>query len=779
MGVDQLPGRVREFANYLNGLLARLDQGGGWCAVFWQRDPDGMQACLDGREMPPWDVVEAVLQDFAAEYGTPAAAQEADRARSLHAAALLAYDARPGGREALGDRLDVMLREQRYAAERQAELGRLLGAAATQEDAEAIRLDLAWAHDDHERAVARCAELRHRMTEWERRAGEDRIADTHALRRPSTTYGSTSSYGSGSDSWGVREAQGDPEAFGSRAAGGLAASGRGMQAEASHPDPRHGGEAAAGPGGHTHGPEAVPAPAGHLRPEAAPAPGGHPHAEAGQVSGGHVRGEVGQVFGGHPGGEAARVSGGRLRGEVGQVSGGHPGGEAARVSGGRLRGEVGQVSGGHPGGEAARVSGGRLRGEAGQASGGHLRGEAAQAPGSSLGAEAISAPGGHPGAETAPVPGPSGYGVGAAAGSPDPARDGEPSVGGRGAAGPAAGSPAFNPASPSAFTPASASGSAYAPAAPSAFTPAPAVSSGHTPVAPSTSVFDSVSVFEPAPGQGAGRQDGGELAPEEETGPAHDRSAQADPEPGKGAKQKKRRRGSARFAGMAQEEDDAVVVPPSAAPLAPEPGPAARRTLRGARFAGAAARAERREEPQREPLDAEARRETVRAVERLVGLRGEGRSGEAHALLVELAYWPAARIPLLAAELQRAGLSADWTTLLWEAASLPADRLVEAADALVAVGRTADGEQILRQGVARPAEEIGEAVLGLHTGGRRREARALLDAYVRVRTPEEAARSAAPDPQTLVPLLLEAARGVSEQRRWDLVHALRVAGFTA
>jgi hypothetical protein len=165
-------------------------------------------------------------------------------------------------------------------------------------------------------------------------------------------------------------------------------------------------------------------------------------------------------------------------------------------------------------------------------------------------------------------------------------------------------------------------------------------------------------------------------------------------------------------------------------------------------------------------------------VQRLVRLRGEGRSGEAHALLVELAYWPAARIPLLAADLQHAGLTADWTTLLWEAASLPADRLVAAADALVEAGRTADGEQILRQGVARPADEIGEAVRGLVAQGRRREVRALLDAYVRVRTPEEAARSAAPDPQVLVPLLLEAARGVSDERRWDLVHALRVAGFT-
>lgn len=86
---------------------------------------------------------------------------------------------------------------------------------------------------------------------------------------------------------------------------------------------------------------------------------------------------------------------------------------------------------------------------------------------------------------------------------------------------------------------------------------------------------------------------------------------------------------------------------------------------------------------------------------------------------------------------------------------------------------------MLRQGVARPAPEIGAAVLGLAEEGRLREIRALLGAYVRVRTPEETARSAEADPQRLVPLLLEAAQGVSEQRHWDLVHALRVAGFTA
>ncbi|WP_327185849.1 hypothetical protein [Streptomyces sp. NBC_01334] len=500
MAVDQLPGRVREFASYLNGLLSRLDQGAGWCAVFWQRDPDGMQACLDGREVPPWDVVEAVLQDLAAEYGTAVAAQQAERVRPLHAAALAAHDARPGGRDALGDRLDVMLREQRYAAERLAELGRRLPSAVTHEQAEAIRLDLAWAHDDHERATARCAELRYRMAE------SDRLPSSGASPGAAAPHTSAA-------------------------------------------DPAH--ETAAG----------YDARAGHEAPAGYDTPAGY--------------------------------------------------------------------------------------GTAGSMAGAPVDAYEAEAPT----AEALAS-------------------------RPAPDED----------------------------------------------TPAPAVV----------------------------------------------------------PKQRKRRRGSARFAGMAEEEDAAsLAVPPAAEPVAPAPAPTGRRTPRGARFAGAATEKAERSEPRREPLDTAARRETVETVERLVRLRGEGRSGEAHALLVELAYWPAARIPLLAAELQRAGLTADWTTLLWEAASLPADRLVAAADALVAVGRTADGEQILRQGVARPATEIGQAVLGLVEEGRRREVSALLDAYVRVRTPEEAARSVAPAPGTLVPLVLEAARTVSEERHWDLVHALRVAGFTA
>ncbi|MDX3642087.1 hypothetical protein P1P70_22250, partial [Streptomyces sp. MB09-02B] len=170
MAVNQLPGQVREFAGYLNKLMTRLDQGGGWCAVFWQRDPEGMRACLDGLEVPPWDVVEALMHDLGSAYGPAAAAQETERARALHRASLAAYDSRPGGRDALGDRFDVMLREQRYAADRAADLTRRLQAATSQEEADSLRLDLAWAHDDHERATARCTELRTRIEDADRRA---------------------------------------------------------------------------------------------------------------------------------------------------------------------------------------------------------------------------------------------------------------------------------------------------------------------------------------------------------------------------------------------------------------------------------------------------------------------------------------------------------------------------------------------------------------------------------------------------------------------------------
>ncbi|MEW2164566.1 hypothetical protein AB0912_16465 [Streptomyces sp. NPDC007084] len=533
MTVEQLPGQVREFARYLNELMDRLDQGGGWCGVFWQRDPEGMRACLDGWEVPPWDVVEALLQDLLVAYGDRVAAHETDRARALHHASLAAHDARPGGRDALGDRLDVMLREQRYAAERQAELGRLLSTAGTRQQAEAIRLDLAWAQDDHERATARCAELRHRIDRLDRLRTERtpaRIPPLHGT--PATDAGDT----------------------------------RDAATWTPHPDPyadRH----------------ATPS-----SPDAAT--GSHPRVP--------VQGGPRSLPADHAPGHQQQPASGPT---------------------------------GHPD-------------------------------------DTTSASGDHP--------------------QPAPTQD------------------LFEPTDPDQPT-----------------APAPA----------------------PAP-----------------------------------KRSKRRTRGSARFAGLTEPDTGPTPVPEALPSLPVQPAPG-RRTPRGARFAGAAEEAAPAG-PQAAPPDDDDRRHTADTVTALTRLRAEGRSGEAHALLVEAAHWPAARLPHLAAELHRHGLDADWATLLWEAASLPADRLVAAADALTAAGRTGDGQQMLRQGVARPAPEIGTAVLDLAGQGRHREIHALLGAYVRVRTPEEAARSAQPDPQRLVPLLLEAARTVSDERHWDLVHALRVAGLT-
>ncbi|WP_128434164.1 hypothetical protein [Streptomyces cyaneus] len=690
MSVDQLPARVREFVNYLDGLLARLDQGGGWCGVFWQRDPEGMQACLDGREVPPWDVVESLLHDLGAQYGPGGAGPETERARALHAAALAVYDSRPGGRDALGDRLDVMLREQRYAAERQADLGRSLAAATSQEAADAIRLDLAWARDDHERATARCAELRARMADLDRRAASER---GQAIRRDRVGEGSVFRVDEG--------LRGDRSG------------GEGPRADRFENDGLR-GERARGSrfGGDRFGAD------------------GSGESRSGDDTVG------GDAFGGDGFGDSGGGADRRQSGAIGSRGGGFPGmphqrdarptPRTAGWSEGRGAAPAGTAADRHDGrraatsaAEAAQWRAARQRGFDAGSAGGHDSVHAG-----TEGHDAVHGQGADP------------YAGRGTAGPPD-----WPDPQGTGAG---ADRPTGHPLDRTAPDGATA--------------PSDWPEAEHTPA----DTASAAATFDAAP-------------------------VPAAPDPTPTPKQRKRRRGSARFAGMVEEEAAPVVVPPTAAPTLPTlptlPAQPARtgRTPRGARFAGAAAEtpAHTAPQPKREPMDPADRREVVGTVETLVRLRGEGRTGEAHVLLVEAAYWPAVRFPLLAAEMQRAGLGADWATLLWEAASLPAERLVAAADALTVAGRADDGEQILRQGVARPAHEIGQAVVGLVGEGRHREVRALLDAYVRVRTPEEAARSAEPAPKTLVPLLLEAARGVSDERHWDLVHALRVAGFTA
>ncbi|MET3986809.1 UL36 very large tegument protein [Streptomyces sp. PvR034] len=271
-----------------------------------------------------------------------------------------------------------------------------------------------------------------------------------------------------------------------------------------------------------------------------------------------------------------------------------------------------------------------------------------------------------------------------------------------------------------------------------------------------------------------------------EAAPAAGSEAAAPAPGGRGGTRKSRsprRSGGARFAGAAPQGDSAAVVAPPGLADAPDAlHPAA---PSGARFgypaAGGLPGTEGAGRPGTEagaPGGAgapESGAGTPVLVAELIELRGRGRTGEAHALLCEAARWDAALLAGLARELEHAGLGADWATLLWEAASLPPERLAALAAALSDAGRTADCERLLRQGAARPAPEIAEAALALGAAGRFREADALLTAFVRVRTAEEAAALARRDPRWFAPRLLAAARGLAGSAHRDLVHAFRVA----
>ncbi|MGW5000561.1 UL36 very large tegument protein [Streptomyces hydrogenans] len=242
------------------------------------------------------------------------------------------------------------------------------------------------------------------------------------------------------------------------------------------------------------------------------------------------------------------------------------------------------------------------------------------------------------------------------------------------------------------------------------------------------------------------------------------------------APERRRPRG-ARYAWAA--DDDATGGP---APAAVPELPAGGAEPRGARFRVPAA--ERAAAPAgpggAAPGDGEAaeaaERAAANAVYALQRLRAQGRTGEAHVLLCEALGGPPARLPALAAALHRAGFGADWATLLWEAASLPPARLAAVAGALADAGRADDCEQLLRQGLARPVEELAGAVAALVAEGHDREVHTLLTAFIRVRTPEEAARLAAVHPALLVPRLGVAARALSAADDRALRHALRVGG---
>nr|WP_308409595.1 hypothetical protein [Streptomyces sp. A3M-1-3] len=644
--MDQLSAAAGEFAQYLRDMTALLDQGGGWCGVFWQRDPGGMRACLDGHEVPPWDVVESLLQDLAGRHGAQFAEHEAARAGRLHAAAVAVHDQLSGGAGSLRDRLEAVLRERTYAEERQRELAARLRVTAAGPEAESLGHELAWAQDDVERATVRCAEFRTRLA---------------ALTPPPGTPGRPVA----------------PESW--------------FRA----PDPA--GEPWTDPDGPT---------------EAEPARG------AGQSAWGP----------GRPTGQGAAPHPARWADRDGAADGTPAAGPGAEPDTARWASDPEGPGGTTPGQAAPAPEAGASPQPAGWAD--------------------RDGPGAPVGPAPAPERGAAAYAAGWAAG-----REGS------GASAPAASAPqpgavpytarwAPDPEGPGGTTPGQA-----APAPEAGASPQPA---GGAPAGP-------VAASEPGAAPRRARWAPG----------AARRTAPA-PDPAPHAATRRRRSRGARFAGL-DDEVEVQVAPVLPEPVAPDDSAF---TPRGARYRGLAP-TEAHAGHQAEPEDAaEARKAAAAVVAELIGLRAEGRSGEAHVVLCQAAVWPPARLPLLAVELHRAGLAADWATLLWEAASLPPDRLAATAAALAAAGRDADCGRLLRQGVSRPAAEIAAAALALAGAGREPEARALLDAFIRVRTPEEAAQIAQSDPQQLVPQLLAAADAVSDACRRDLLHALRVAGVS-
>ncbi|MHA6758162.1 hypothetical protein [Streptacidiphilus sp. PAMC 29251] len=501
---------MRDFAERLSGVAALVDWDGSWFREFWQRDAQGMRACLEGREVPPWDVIESLLQDFAAVRGRENARHEAARLRPLHRASVRAYDRAEGVKATLIERLRLLREEERHSSRRLQDLQKISASVTGMEDPQAGGSDLAWARDYYARICSRIAELRSRVAALE----QAEVASGHLS--PWEPWPSSAS-----------------------------------------PQPR---------------PQPQPG-------RAAP-PTAQPTAEP-----------------------------------------------------------------------------------------------TAQPAGPPAAAAPLASWPSDPEPQTTPVP-------------KRKRRE--------------RGSARFAGAGPE--------------------------------------VKDKV------------RDEAGstEAAADQVTG-----TAVAAPR-------------GARFSGA----PTTVSVANLAAPGLPGAGGASH----GARFAGAADTPAARVAPAVDDTDRAAVTSTVEMLRRL---RAQGHGGQAHVVLAEAAHQPAARFPLLAAQLERAGMAADWATLLWEAAALPLDLVLAAADALSATGRSADGDQLLRLAMGRSAVDVGAAVADLVAEARHREARAVLDIYLRTRASSECARVALADPVRLVPLLLEVAQGISADLHENLVLSLRVAGARA
>ncbi|MER5731320.1 hypothetical protein ABT084_23825 [Streptomyces sp. NPDC002138] len=699
---------IAQLAECLRELTEFLDPDAGWYGEFLRRDPDGMRACLDGVAMPPWDVMESLLQDLAALRGPEFAAERSGRAARLRRAAVLAYDRMPGGEEELHALLAASSAQRAASEAAVYVLSARLSAMPDPAAAAALSRELAWTRDDLTRATSRCSDLAARLA-------------------------------------AVPRAWAEPGPGWSREGG---AAGAVPSASAAGAEPEREGE------GERERSVPASAPAGHGAGPGRPVTPGGVEAEFWLGEGAvWLPGRAGSGSG------AGDAAGAELRAAASAGQGqGQGQGQGSAVDPGGAEGVV------RPPGRAGSGGAGRRP----RKSGGARFAGAAEADSTA----AVAAP---PGLTDTPEPtaAPRGarFGPPAATGRRGPRTAGTGAGAGAGAGtGPADGARDRAPAPPDVPTVRRAHlwgvpGPATPDAAP-ALVPAPAPEYPRDPGHGAAAV---------APGAG----DPGWAAPTAVSGTevagwpaarpsgAHTRWPEppgADPGPARPGPAPGTAEAGWDVPGAAPGPVPAATAWPAPGPAGVEPGasparlPWAESAAGGAGTGGGGAG-------------------TPVLVGELIGLRGQGRTGEAHALLCEAAGWDAGLLPGLARELERAGLAADWAALLWEAASLPPDRLAALAAALGDAGRPADCDRLLRQGAARPASEIADAALALGAAGRAREADALLAAFVRVRTAEEAAGLARRDPRWFAPRLLKAARELSGSAHRDLVHAFRVAGI--
>ncbi|MFJ7204989.1 UL36 very large tegument protein [Streptomyces sp. NPDC098789] len=155
---------ITQLAAHLRVLTGSLDPGAGWYGEFLRRDPDGMRACLDGDAIPPWDVVESLLQDLVELAGAQYAAERAGHAARLRAAAVLAHDRQPGGEAELRVLLAAAGAQRGISEAAVHDLTARLPGAADPAAAAGLARELSWTRDDLARAASRCADLADRLT---------------------------------------------------------------------------------------------------------------------------------------------------------------------------------------------------------------------------------------------------------------------------------------------------------------------------------------------------------------------------------------------------------------------------------------------------------------------------------------------------------------------------------------------------------------------------------------------------------------------------------------